>query len=65
MLSANYPTKKALRQAIGQSLAYTETSLFGAEYKPNGTFPVVGPSPHNRKWFATVTMADNKIARVS
>jgi hypothetical protein len=64
VLAANYPTKKALREAKGQPLRYSETSMFGAEYRPNGTFPVVGPSAYERKWYAQVTMRDGKIAGV-
>lgn len=64
MLAALYKTKKELKAAVGQSLRYEETSMFGLEYKPNGSFPVVGPSAYNRKWYATVTMNDDKIAKV-
>ena len=64
MLAASYPTKKALREAVGQPLRYVETSIFGAEYRDNGTFPVVGPSPYKRVWFAEVTMADGLIKKV-
>ena len=65
MMGANYKTKKALKEAVGQELRYEETSIFGEEYKPNGKFAVVGPSPRERKWFATVTMENGKIAKVS
>lgn len=65
MMAANYKTKKALKESVGQYLKYTETSLFGAEYKSNGTFCVVGPSPYCRKWFAEVTMEDDVIVRVA
>jgi hypothetical protein len=65
MMAANYPTKKALKAAKGSELSYTETSMFGAEYVPNGKFCVVGPSPYNRKWFAQVTMVDGLIGSVS
>ena len=65
MMSASYPTKKALKLAVGQSLRYEETSLFGYEYRDNGTFAVVGPSPYVRKWFASVTMRDGLIVKVS
>ena len=65
MLAAYYPSKKALKEAKGQSLHYGETSMFGPEYKADGTFCVVGPSEHERKWFASVTMKDGKIAKVS
>ena len=65
MLAALYPTKKALKAAIGQPLRHQETSLFGLEYRANGTFAVVGPSPTVRKWYAEVTMKDGKIEKVS
>lgn len=64
MLSANYKTKSELKQNIGKSLRYEETSFFGPEYKSNGKFAVVGPSPLNRKWYAQVTMENNLIKRV-
>jgi hypothetical protein len=66
MLGAAYPTKKALRESVGQPLRYIETSMFGAEYDPNGRFAVVGPDPYRkRSWYATVTMRDGKIAKVA
>lgn len=65
MLGANYPTKKALKEAMGQPLRYQETSMFGPEYRDNGTFCVVGPDAYtNRKWYAEVTMENGKIAKV-
>lgn len=64
MLAATYPTKAALRAAVGSPLRYTKTSLFGPEYRPDGTLYVVGPSPHNRKWYAAVSMKDGLITRV-
>jgi len=36
-LIANYPSKKACKESIGEPLKYIETSIFGAEYTPNGT----------------------------
>lgn len=65
MMGANYKTKKDLKASIGQELRYTETSMFGPEFKKNGTFAVVGPSPYERKWFAQVTMKEGKITKVS
>lgn len=47
-----------------QGLRYEETSLFGPEYKANGTFVVVGPSPYKRNWFAEVTMRGGLIVKV-
>jgi hypothetical protein len=65
MMGASYPTKKALKENVGQPLRYIETSAFGLEYVATGKFCVVGPSPYNRKWFAEVTMKDGVIAKVS
>jgi hypothetical protein len=65
MMAAYYPTKKALKLSIGKALNYGETSMFGAEYKSTGTFCVVGPSETKRVWFASVTMQDDKIVKVS
>lgn len=65
MMGAYYPSKKALKDSIGQTLQYVETSIFGPEYRATGKFCVVGPCPYtNRKWFAEVTMMDHKIVRV-
>lgn len=66
MMGASYKSKKDLKAAVGQSLKYIETSMFGAEYKADGKFCVVGPCPYtNRKWYAEVTMKEGKIAKVS
>lgn len=64
MMGALYATKKALKESIGKPLRYEETSMFGPEYKPDGKFCVVGPSPYNRKWYAEVTMQNGLIAKV-
>jgi len=63
MIQVFYKTKKELKEQIGKPLFYKETSFFGKEYKSNGTFAVADGSPQ-RKWFATVTMKDNVIAKV-
>jgi hypothetical protein len=65
MMGASYPTKKALKAAVGQPLRYVETSMFGPEYQRDGRFCVVGPDPHVRKWYAEVVMQDGLIAKVS
>lgn len=65
MMGATYKTKKALKESIGEPLRYVETSLFGPEFKRDGTFCVVGPAPTVRKWFAEVTMRDGLIAKVT
>ena len=61
-----YKHKKDLKAAIGQPLNYVETSLFGTEYKRNGTFCVVGPCAYTkRSWYASVTMKDALIVKVT
>lgn len=62
---ARYKTKKRLKECVGERLAYNETSMFGPEYTPNGTFSVVGPSEYERKWYARVTMKDGLIHKVT
>ena len=64
MMGAIYKTKKELKAAVGQPLHYEETSMFGEEYRPNGRFCVVGPSPRERKWFAEVPMENGLIKSV-
>ena len=65
MMGANYKTKKELKESVGKNLSYVETSLFGEEYRPNGSFNVVGPDAYNnRKWYATVVMKDGIIEKV-
>lgn len=77
MLIAKYFSKKALAASIGQPLDYVETSMFGPEYKADGTFCVSNRpslslgyksptgSPKAREFFAEVTMANGLIAKVS
>ncbi len=65
---AMYPSKKIIKDCIGQPLNYQETSMFGAEYKRDGSFPVINrPSITGigREWSAIVTMKDGLIAKVS
>ena len=64
MLGAIYKSKKELKENKGKRLSYIETSIFGPEYKTDGKFTVVGPSPSNRKWYAMVTMEDGLIKSV-
>ena len=64
MIQAHYPTKKALKESVGKPLKYNETSMFGEEFKANGSFCVADYSP-SRKWFAQVTMKDGLIHKVS
>lgn len=68
MLIFKYASKKELKAAIGETLKYRETSLFGDEYKDNGK--LVGSNRPSitgikgREFFAQVTMKDGKIFKV-
>ena len=61
-IQVNYKTKKELKNNIGSELDYTETSIFGDEYKNNGTF--VGCDV-KRKFFAKITIENNIIKNVN
>ena len=67
MLIARYASKKDCKASVGKCLRYTETSLFGEEYRDNGQF-VVANRPHitgmGREWFGKITMKDGLIAKV-
>ena len=67
-LIARYPTKKELRANIGKPLRYLETSMFGPEYRDNGTITVAN-RPHitrlGREWFGQVTLKDGLIVKVT
>ncbi len=63
MLVLHYSSKRSLKDSIGQPLRYSETSMFGAEYRDNGT--VTGCNHPKRSWFANVTLKDGKIFKVS
>jgi hypothetical protein len=67
MIIFNYPSKKVLKENVGQHLSFIETSIFGAEYVRTGT--MVGANrPHitgqGREFFASVTMKDGLIVSV-
>ena len=67
MMILNYESKKQLRENIGKELYYTETSMFGNEYKSNGSFAGCN-RPHvtgyKREFFAEITMQNDKIKEV-
>lgn len=69
MMILNYISKKILKEQLGQPLNYTETSMFGDEFKANGTFTGCNrPSItgiKGREFFASVTMVDGLIAKVA
>ena len=70
----NYKSKKELKANIGKPLDYTETSVFGEEYLPNGTFtgcnrPYSPEYPKftqrkGREYFASVTINNDIITKV-
>lgn len=67
MIIFNYKSKKVLKENVGNSLNYIETSMFGEEYIRNGV--LVGANrPHitgiGREFFAQVTMENGKISKV-
>jgi hypothetical protein len=68
MLFTGYTSKKELKAAIGTRLVYQETSMFGVEYMPTGSFvgahrPLV-TGLKGREFFAKVTMKNDLIAKV-
>lgn len=67
-LLVHYDTKKELKESIGQPLRYTETSVFGDEYRPDGML-TVAHRPHltgrGREFFANVLMEGGRIKKVS
>lgn len=69
MLIIFYASKKVLKECIGQALRYRETSLFGQEYKDNGTFTASNrpgiTGVRGREFFALITMRDGLIEKVS
>ena len=75
MMIVNYKSKKELATKLGQKLDYTETSLFGAEYKANGKFSACNRTSINttlinrgilkaREFFTTITMENDLIKKV-
>jgi hypothetical protein len=62
-----YPSKKILKENIGKPLRYIETSLFGPEYRRDGTLTGAN-RPHitgiGREFFANVVMENGLIKSV-
>ncbi len=69
ILVTGYASKKELKASIGRRLIYRETSMFGDEYRANGSFVVAHrPSITGRKgreFFAQVTMVDDVLHKVA
>ena len=69
MMLLNYKSKKEMQENIGNNLDYTETSMFGEEYRSNGVF-CGSNRPHitgikGREFFAEVTMRNDIIIKVA
>lgn len=67
MLIFNYPSKKVLKENVGEPLKYIETSIFGAEYLRDGVLyganrPHI--TGHKREFYARVVMRDGLIVKV-
>lgn len=68
MLIFHYPSKKCLRESIGEPLSYEETSVFGPEYRRDGVLtgsnrPTI-TKIKGREFFARVTLKNGLIAKV-
>lgn len=67
MIVFDYPSKKVLKESIGKPLRYIETSMFGPEYRENGTLTGAN-RPHitgqGREFFATVKLENGIIVSV-
>jgi hypothetical protein len=61
MIAASYKTKKSLKESVGKRFQYVETSFFGSEFRPNKVLTVVGPSAHDRRWYANVVCDENEV----
>ena len=64
-VTGQFITKKELKGAVGERPDFEETSMFGPEFHGDGEYTVVGPNPLLRRWYATVTVEDGLIARVT
>lgn len=69
MMIFNYKSKKQMKECIGKPLNYTETSMFGEEFKRDGVLygsnrpQITGNG--GREFYAKVTMVNGLIAKVS
>ena len=66
----NYPSKKVMKESVGERLKFTETSMFGSEYPNGGTGTMAGSNrPHmtgfKREFFAEVVIENHMIVKVS
>lgn len=69
MMLVPYESKKAMKLCVGKALRYSETSMFGEEYKADGRLtvahrPAVERGDGGKEFFANVTMKNGLIAKV-
>lgn len=67
MIVLDYPSKKLMKECVGQPLRYMETSMFGNEWVENGVLTGCNRphiTGHKREFFARVTMQDGLIKAV-
>lgn len=68
----NFPTKKALKEAVaasnegtGPAVTFYQPGPFGGSEPTDGTIYVEGPhSPQPHKWYAACEVKDGKIVKV-
>ena len=67
MLIFDYPSKKNLKENIGNRLKYQETSVFGPEYEETGElYGCNRPhlTGHKREFFVSLTLQNGIITKV-
>lgn len=64
----NYPTKKALKEAVANGMpvtVYQPNNMFGTKIPDNGTVTVEGPHyPKPHTWYAAVTLENGRVVKV-
>lgn len=67
--STNFQSKKAFKEAVAQGKQVTlfqPNNIFGTPDPVNGKFSVEGPHyPQPHKWYATVTVVNGIVTKVS
>ena len=67
-VSPNYPTKKALKEAVASGASVTvfqPNNIFNTVVPTNGKATIEGPHyPKPHTWYAVVTITDGKVTAV-
>lgn len=66
LVSTRYPSIASIKRELAQGtpISVTTMSAFDRGAVSDGRHPLCGPTPSNRKWFATVEIKDEKIVKV-